>query len=823
MITTSLFIKIDTYIGETLFTADTTMYTADTELFTADKTSLEAGGYASEYQRVELYKDDAIKVTSSVQNYKDLSTITTDYSQTFTVPASKINNEIFSYWYENSIDGGFDHRIRYKAFIEIDGVLFRKGNIQIEKANRNNGYIENYYLTFYGDLISLNDMFKEDKLQLVFGTPIGLSLNHLYTPTEVLLRIQGISPYVGYPLIANDDRYEYMTGSTYDITTTNSIKWDSLFPAVNLKKIFDMIQEYYGITFTGSFLNYQQFTKLSLYLKNAEELTVRSEPLKLLFTTVASELSTPKIVWLNGIGNTPFVTLPAISSSSVVRPLYAPTNQFNINSQQWRLLINPTDDTIPYDIIVKMNGEIINVFYNLIGNQTIIVRNWKTWDITQIDEQYEYYIQSSDIMTFSCGIKVSYISISDMGVWGSQSYNASNPSMTTSGYISLRNYVPDITVSDFITGVLKLFNMLVIPKGDNTYELIPTELYYSSGADLDLSKYFYSQQAEYKKPQLFKQIEFKYETSDNILNNQFRGLFNRDYGDLLYNNDNFSENATYSVNVPFENVMFEKNSIDYNFLTATIWDKDQKPYTPKPILLYRNEITTLDGDNIRIDAGTLGIVTSNGYTKYSNELLLAGSDLSQLMSLNFGSEISPFYLTVASQSLYQRHYSNYIQNLYNAKTRIVNIKALLDAPMMANIKLNDQIFIRDKRYTINNMTMDLTSGETDFELLTNLRPMDSASSIGARASSSIFFLDNTMQTIEMQLFLLNNKEFELLEPYDRSILIYDASGVQRQDYTFEFTVPANDTLALRSDYLEVIYTTETGARQTFQIYVIQDL
>jgi hypothetical protein len=101
--------------------------------------------------------------------------------------------------------------------------------------------------------------------------------------------------------------------------------------------------------------------------------------------------------------------------------------------------------------------------------------------------------------------------------------------------------------------------------------------------------------------------------------------------------------------------------------------------------------------------------------------------------------------------------------------------------------------------------------------------MDSASSIGARASVPFFFLDNKSQTVQMQLFLLNNREFELLEPHDRSILTYDASGVQRQDYTFEFTIAQNDTLDIRFDYLEVIYTTTNGARQTFQINVMQDL
>ena len=822
MIVTALFVKIDTYIGETLFTADTTLYTADTTIFTADRTILESGGYASEYQRVELYKDDAIKVTSSVQNYKDLSTVTTDYSQTFTIPASKVNNQIFSYWYENAIDDGFDHRIRYKAFLEIDGVLFRQGNIQIEKANKNNGYIENYYITFYGDLVQLNDLFKEDKLQLVFNTSVGLALNHPYTPSEVINRITSFTVNsVGYPLIASNDRYEYMTGSVYDVSATNSIKWDELFPAVPVQKVFQMIEEYYGITFTGSFLSYQQYTKLWLYLKNAENLAVRTEQTKiLLLGPVGGYLATPKTVWLNGIGNNPYVTVYPISPSSVITPVWI-YNQSYDKKIRWILTFTPTDITIKYDIIIKKNGQVVNVFYENEGIKEFLVRPYQNWNINEIYDHYEFFVQSDDVMVFTSDLKWTVYSVIDNSQYVESSY-AYGASQTTSANISLSNYVPDITVSDFFTGILRLFNMLVIPNNANSYELIPTELYYANGRDLDLTEYFYAEQLESKKPQLFKQIKFNYETSPNILNNQFRGLFNRDYGDLLYNNENFSENETYEIKVPFENVMFEKNSVNYNFLTATIWDKDQKPYTPKPMLMYRNENISLDGETIRIDTGT-SIIQASGYVKFSNELLTAGSDISQLLSLNFGSEISPYYLTVASQSLYERHYSAFIENLYNIKARIVNIKAKLDAPMMANIKLNDQIFIRDKRYTINNMTMDLTSGETDFELLTNLRPMDSASSIGARASVPFFFLDNKSQTVQMQLFLLNNREFELLEPHDRSILTYDASGVQRQDYTFEFTIAQNDTLDIRFDYLEVIYTTTNGARQTFQINVMQDL
>jgi len=72
---------------------------------------------SGEPQRVELFSDETISVTSSVQNVNDISKVFTDFSQSFTIPATPYNNRIFKHWYENSLDNGFDARTRKNAFI----------------------------------------------------------------------------------------------------------------------------------------------------------------------------------------------------------------------------------------------------------------------------------------------------------------------------------------------------------------------------------------------------------------------------------------------------------------------------------------------------------------------------------------------------------------------------------------------------------------------------------------------------------------------------------------------------------------------------------
>jgi hypothetical protein len=76
-------------------------------------------------KRIELFEDEKISLTSSIQNVNDISKVFTDYSQSFTIPASDNNNEIFRHWYENSLDNGFDQRVRYDGYIELDTQLFR--------------------------------------------------------------------------------------------------------------------------------------------------------------------------------------------------------------------------------------------------------------------------------------------------------------------------------------------------------------------------------------------------------------------------------------------------------------------------------------------------------------------------------------------------------------------------------------------------------------------------------------------------------------------------------------------------------------------------
>ena len=87
------------------------------------------------------------------------------------------------------------------------------------------------------------------------------------------------------------------------------------------------------------------------------------------------------------------------------------------------------------------------------------------------------------------------------------------------------------------------------------------------------------------------------------------------------------------------------------------------------------------------------------------------------VTLNFGAEISSFYNVVNENTLYALYYRDYLVNLYNPKNRLVKVKTILPVSLLTQLQLNDRLVIRDKRYLINEMQSDLTTGDVNFTLI----------------------------------------------------------------------------------------------------------
>jgi len=761
------------------------------------------------YERVEMFQDEKVSVTSTIQNYSDIGKLFTEYSQSFTIPASQINNAIFSHWYDNAVDNGYDARIRYNAFIEIDTIPFRQGNVQLEKANKKNGYIESYTLTFYGNLTQLKDKFGEDKLNILDYS----DLNHIYDAASVITRISDDDFGVIYPLIGNTRKFYYNTGGAYDITTnTGAINWNDLFPAVKITTILDLIQQQYGITFTGNFLNYQQFIKLYMLMKNSE--LPRSYNAGGFLHFLATQGSGYPFLEYSSINDT------ITTDWNSIYFMHNGLGEMGINK---RIVINvniqpaTANLTTTYKIDLYQDNILINTINNLVGttNTTLL-------DIRQSDDstyhQYKIKVSPSGSFTFKSTLTYKRINSFGQGNTYADNYLTGGTGQTFNSILSVRDYVPDIKISDFFMGLVKMFNLIITPIDTKTFKLEPLELYYQAGQIKDLTPYIYADELDIEKPKLFKTIEFTYEKSENILNNAFAGLFSRQYGDLVYDSGSNSESGKYEIKLPFEDIMWEK-TVETNFQTATLLNKDSQSYTPKPILMYNNGTSYLPNFPIKIYNGT-SYTNISDYIRFNNEINVGGTDLSYLYSLNWGNEVSSWYLVNSPQGLYFRHYKQYIDNLYNQKTRVLKVKAKLEPRNLTNLKLNDRIIIRDNRYIINSFTTDLTNGEATFELINDYRVLG-YNSVGYRfANIELLNVDNTAQEFQLDLYIGLFKQFTITSL--SGWVTSPTSGVKYDDTSMTVSIAANTTGLLRTYNINLKFKDFDNNELIVEIPITQD-
>jgi hypothetical protein len=783
--------------------------------------------------RIELFKDEKISVTSSIQNFNDLGKLFTDYSQSFTIPASKHNNAIFKHWYESAVgetdlDGinlvegtAFDHRIKYYGYIEIDTIPFRDGKFTMEKANKKNGFIESYSINFVGNLVQLKDKFLEDKIG---SLPRLSELNLDYNLASVVATMNTTTPTdVYFPIIGNDKRYEYQTGDIVDDVTllSGAINYEDLFPTIRVSKIFEYIQSQYGLNFTGEFLNSQTFSKLFLYCKNADKMIFRSNLTKVNFTSGSltglnlttdilnvdyREISMPWIAIFNPSPPPPFTNPDSLFPDTAIFNLKVFTSSTNYN-------VHVYNNGVPYLTFLNLNGNSTNTFRTQGG---FFSENFN----------FTFFI-NSDIgaVTFTTQLIATYTKLNNIGLtfggYFRSQQTAFSASQTTNGQLNIASLVPDIKVSDFVTGLVKMFNMVIVPTAENTFEFTPLEKWYQDGDTIDITKYIQQNELEINKPKLFKRIDFKHEKSENILNIKYIEMNPPlEYGDLFFENPNSAFTENYEVKTPFEDVMWERTT-GTDFLTATMWTKDLQPYVPKPVLMYDNGIETFEGassNSIYFKNSSGANILSNKYRRFSNEIQLGATDLTYLQTLNWGVENSVWNLSFAPNGLYQQFYSQYINNLYNQRTRVIKAKGNFNPYLLSTLKLNDRVVVSNKRYIINTLTTDLTTGEVELELLNDFRDITQDTTYLRFSNIPFLQVDNIAQKVQFIIYKNNYDTFDVKTSTD--FLTYTTSTDNDADILLDVTIPINTTAADRVDAIILEYFIE-GVKTNIQIPVLQ--
>jgi hypothetical protein len=649
-------------------------------------------------RRIELFQDEKISLTSSIQNINDISKVFTDYSQSFTIPASDNNNEIFRHWYENSLDNGFDQRQRYEGYIEIDTQTFRTGKWQLESATIKKNRVEDYKITFYGELKSLTDKFGEDKLKDIQQlndytiTYSGANVQNSITTTG--------NPDVIFPLISSDRVWQYGSGSQNIGNSSHKINYTELYPSLKLARIFNAIESKYNITLNGTFLSQSRFDLAYLWLKNNDSKSFIS-------------FNKPNVIELNDFDAGYYQT----SNNEITINYFAG----GVQSDFLFVLdvIFPT--TVISNLLVYQNGALLTTISQTGTSVSFAI------DSSFGIGTYSFEIQTNVSTTYTTNYVTSYFEYDPFVPQIIEIENV-NDSGSLNSNIDFSKIMPDIKVADFFSAILKMFNLTAFSTDGVNFTLEQLENWYYQGTIKDFSEYTITD-FNFERIKPYKKVNFQYEKSENLLSRNFFTSNSREYGDLTYpfNNDG----SDYNIKLPFENLLFNKFT-GTNLQVGYALKSDLNPYAPKPIILYKYENTSC---SFYLNDGT----GTNHITNYN----VMGQDVlyqSQTNSLNWGIEISSYLLSPVQNSLFNNYYLAYLNNLYLLKSRMLKVSMRLPYLELLNLKLNDRIVIRDKRYIINSYTTDLTTFESNFELIQDFRSVNFN-------NSTLRQTDNTLKTL----------------------------------------------------------------------------
>jgi len=667
-----------------------------------------------EGQKLDLFNDETIEITSTIQNIQDISKTYTDFSQSFTIPTSPVNNAIWEYFYENAVTGNINYQERLNGFIEIDMTFFRRGKIQMEKSQLKNGQADSYTITFYGDVTTLKDLIGEDLLSVLNHT----SIDHAYSFTEVYNRITdaSIDWDVCYPLITSSRIWQYQgtdpsgnfpnwlnVGSGNNISANSgAIDYRELFPAVRVKSIFDLISNQYGITFTGNFLSDPRFTQAYIWYKNRNDYQFVGQSQDVMFSTILSQIINP------------YDLSPAFNLTNGEL-----TIQFLNGALDHTLDVNISSNsnlTVPFYLDAYVNGSLFTTWQCLgftLGGQ--LGAN-VAYFVNQLglNEVYTFKLRATSAVNISLRFTYTVNSYIGSTIYLSQiQYKTTTLNLTS--FTDLQTLAPQIKITDFVSGILKQFNLTCFAEKEKTYKIIPLADWYAGGAVINITEFTDKQEIGIERVKLYKKIGFKFQDSESFMNKKYFENGLKQWGNTEYQYP--YDGGEFTLEVPFENLLFNKFTGTKLQLGYSL-DSSFSPYIPKAILLYKYGGITL-AQHIHYTNGS-GYFTNFDYTMFGQDLTDNGINY----SINFAPETSSYWLFPIQQSIFATYYFPYLANLFNPKNRLTTVKANLPVSLLTGIQLNDRLIIRDKRYIINQMKTNMVTGVTQFELLNDFMPVN---------------------------------------------------------------------------------------------------
>jgi hypothetical protein len=729
----------------------------------------EASGFGSGQSQapiLDMFGDESVSLKEMVKNISDPKKLFTDFSRTFTVPASKKNNRIFKHYYNIDIANGLDSRELIPAKILLNNATYKTGNIMVEGVRMSKGVPLHYKIKFFGKLSELAKNIGQDKLSSLNWTEYDIND---FDGAAALSNT--IHQDIVFPVASRNKRFVYDSNSAlvpYENTVNISpnsigdpgidaaefttdgfgITEDLLVGAMRLQTIIDKISEHYGITFSGilrdsvsnGFESEDYIANLYLWLHQTDQERV-GESYKATISGISS-------FSVSGTGASDF----SLNGDHII---YAgnPGPGFDWNSDNtngfWRYKMS-------YRAIFSGNGR-VRMYVNgeEVGeiDQSNTFTNWILLDRHILDQVITFEADMSNSTSVSLLVEIQ----PERLIFGRFRESGTKSTFTGSGTVGtaetflVKNNMPKTKIMDILVTLFKMFNL--VAEVDDNLNVHTTHYngYMSLGTVKDFTEYVGNESYDVNRPNIYSALHMEFADPKLALEQAYLTVNGRQYGEMHYEitsqNGNRLSGGEYMVKIDSQRTPVEPlYDIDGGASTTIQYtqfgDLKGAEQTVKPMFTYVGAVE--DGDNLVYRSGSTNTLfgsyliptnSANDYniTPNTNYTNLQGDYFTNVstytpklpnkdnmvLGLYFGEELNEYDTTSSAPGLglWNCFYKGVTKLMFEEDKRRVNFKARIPQGELIKLKLSDILYISNNYYNIESIETNYLTGESKLSLI----------------------------------------------------------------------------------------------------------
>jgi hypothetical protein len=669
---------------------------------------------------IDLYDLEPPKFNFSIEDIRDTSTRSV-FTRTFRVPATANNNQLFKTAFDvNGVD--FDIRIKRSARIFVNGILFRTGQIRLNRIYDNNeGQRIDYELYFLGETKDFGTSVGEGYLNQLDLSEYDHVLNYTNItdswdayPESTGLTAGFFDGDILYPLIDFGVTYDndgeptqtrISQNNVGDHFTQNSrpLPVNRFKPMIRVKALIDKIFEEAGYSYTSAFFNSRQFVNLYFSAFGNTDSNVTSTSSNILNVSYnqggfVSPIPFNQIVYDYGSNySSPFYTAPI-------------TGNYNINYNA--------------NIVIRSgSGTGSSATLRLVKNGVTILDS--DTNSCGIGATCNIYLNGSLTgVALNSGDTIS-VQIVESNAEQVVIVDASLDIPTAPGVVSIAPLLDDdYKQIDFIKDIITKFRLVMVPDKniENGFIIEPWQNYIGSGDvydwthKLDLSKDFVSEPVFYTQS---ARIKFEDTQGEDFLNKINQDVFNEIFGRLIVNGDNdFLEGEreikTNFIPTPITQIERANTAIGTTFIIPQIhvhepgtdpaYNPQHRPIKQNRHLLYYNGTKDTDSVDWYIESDP-----NNPYEKYPMvSFYSVFPNTSSSINLNWQKEVGYIEHNINNpllgESVYDAYWSNYIESLYDGFARRITAYFILDDMDLLDFNFDDVIRVKNTYYYVSKIS-----------------------------------------------------------------------------------------------------------------------